>query len=1083
MVTDSFKSVFRIYAFLLLMVIGLHTTKAQGFHDQFGKNRLQYKEFNWKFYYSNNFEVYFYKDGEGIAKDAIEYLENEFSRITETIGHPPYSKTRVFLYNSVSDKQQSNVGLTGQDFSVGGQTNFVTSQIEVSYSGNLQTFKEKLIYRVTNMMIEEMLFGGSVAEMFQSSFSTPLPVWFTSGAAAYISKGWSKESDDFAREYVSSNLTNKFNKLDKQHAILLGQSIWNFVARQYGQRDISNILNLARIIRNEENSIERSLGLPFNRFIADWRAFYSAMNLNLLTAYEVPSTDDQISGKSGKYETLTDLRISPDGRLIAYGSMSLGQYEVRVVEVATGKEKVLLSGGTKLKDQEIDLRYPLLSWADNTTLGIVHVERGSNVLTIKRVGTKGEQEIIIPRFGQINSFDFKSNGRLAVVSGTIKASSDIFLYNINRNTIRRLTNDSYDDMDARFIPNTNTVIFSSNRRNDSLFVSGPDNLEDVISNRYNLFTYDLDNTDSLLGKLTNNLASEVRPIPVSADLTYYLSDQQGVNNIYKHIIRDTVSSQMSNYIYGLKTFDVSNGIVAYITTERSKDALFYEAFDPSKSVFTPITPRRAHEVTLMLAERRRQRLLENDSVATTGATSAPIMNEIKRDSVVEGTIDTENYKFQNQSKVDTKNYQFEKPKENVDNPSRSFLSIYQNIDPENNIKGPVNYETRFMTNVLVITTVIDELRSFSQLFEVQMNDFLENHRFYAGLLMPLNFNSGYDVYAEYKYLKFQVDLSTKYWRKSIQRTDGLFRQKYNLNKFDIGASFPFNPNLRLEVVPFFAQTRYDDLDPRLLIINPPPPEPSTSKANYGGLGLNLVFDNSLVMGTNLHDGTRAKLKYENYSALNSNAQSFSKLEIDVRHYERITKGVTFAFKGYFGGFFGKAPKQYLLGGVDNWMFNQTNGGCTSEDCALFLQTLYDNSDILFHKFTNLRGYDYNTFSGSKVLTFSAELRLPIFEFFERIEQRSSFIRNLQLLAFYDIGSAWDDLSPFKDTNNLNTEVVDPGGPFDAVINNFNNPWLQSTGFGFRSKVFGFFAKFELAWPMRNFKIEDPKFMASIGYDF
>jgi len=285
------------------MVIGLHTTKAQGFHDQFGKNRLQYKEFNWKFYYSNNFEVYFYKDGEGIAKDAIEYLENEFSRITETIGHPPYSKTRVFLYNSVSDKQQSNVGLTGQDFSVGGQTNFVTSQIEVSYSGNLQTFKEKLIYRVTNMMIEEMLFGGSVAEMFQSSFSTPLPVWFTSGAAAYISKGWSKESDDFAREYVSSNLTNKFNKLDKQHAILLGQSIWNFVARQYGQRDISNILNLARIIRNEENSIERSLGLPFNRFIADWRAFYSAMNLNLLTAYEVPSTDDQISGKSGKYET------------------------------------------------------------------------------------------------------------------------------------------------------------------------------------------------------------------------------------------------------------------------------------------------------------------------------------------------------------------------------------------------------------------------------------------------------------------------------------------------------------------------------------------------------------------------------------------------------------------------------------------------------------------------------------------------------------------------------------------------------------------------------------------------------------
>ena len=766
--------------------------------------------------------------------------------------------------------------------------------------------------------------------------------------------------------------------------------------------------------------------------------------------------------------------------MIAYASMSLGQFEVKVVEVETGKERTILRGGTKRKDQEVDFRYPLLSWADSNTLGVVHNNKGKNMLTIKRVGVKGEQQIVIPRFGQVNSFDFKSNGRLAVVSGTMKSSSDIFLYNINRNSVRRLTNDAFDDLDARFIPESNLIVFSSNRTTDSLFVTGPDNLEKVVSNRYNLYVYDLDNTDSVLTKLTNNLASEVKPIAVSSDYVYFLSDQQGINNIYKHNVKDTITSQMTNYVYGLKTFDINfeSGVMAYIATENSKDALFKENFDPSQSMFTPITPRRAHEVTLLLAERRRQRLLEQDSLETLEDT--PVV--MKRDSLVEGTIDTENYKFGNQSKVDTKNYQFEKPKENNANPNRSFLSIYQNMDLENNIKGPVNYETRFMTNNLITTTVIDELRSFSQLFEIQMNDFLENHRFYGGLLMPLNFNSGYDVYTEYHYLKYKVDLSAKYFRKSIQRGDGLLRQKYNLNRFDLAASLPFTPNLRLEAVPFFAQTRYDDLDPRLLIINPSPVEPSSTRANYGGLGFNLVFDNTLVMGTNLRDGTRAKLKYENYLGINSNAKSFSKLVIDVRHYERITKGLTFAFKGYFGGFFGAAPKKYLLGGVDNWAFNQTES-CSSEDCALYLQTLYDNSDILFHEFTNLRGYNYNTFSGSKVLTFSAELRVPIFELFDRIEQRSSFLKNLQLLAFYDIGSAWDDLSPFHDVNNLNTEVIDPGGPFSAVINNFNNPWLQSTGFGLRTKVFGFFAKFELAWPMRNFKVEDPKFMASIGYDF
>jgi len=1085
MVVDSLKSGLRFFVLFLLFAFTIETVEAQGFHDSFGKNRIQYKEFNWKIYYSNNFEVYFYKDGEGVAKDAIEYLESEFNRITETIGHPPYSKTRVFLYNSIADKQQSNVGLKAQDFSVGGQTSFMKSQIEISYSGNLQIFKEKLIYRVTNMMIEEMLFGGSVAEMFQSSFSTPLPGWFTGGAAAYISKGWSKESDDFAREYVSNTSANKFNKLNNQQSVLLGQSIWNFIARQYGRRDISNILNLARILRNEEISIERSLGLPYYRFIADWRAYYSVMNLNLLSSYQEPSPDDQMSSKIDRNGSITDVRISPDGKLVAYSVMSLGQFEVKILNVSTKKEKVILKGGTKRKDQEVDFRYPLLSWADDNTIGIVHNERGKNLLTIKRIGVRGEQEIEIPRFGQVNSFDFKSKGRLAIVSGTIKASSDIFLYNINRNTVRRLTNDSYDDMDARFIPGSNLVVFSSNRPRDSLYVTGPDNLEDVVDNRYNLYTYDLDNTDSLLGKLTNNLASEVKPIATSTGLVYFLSDQQGVNNIYRHSINDTITSQVTNYIYGLKSFDVNlkTGTLAYISTELSKDAVFLEEFDPNKSMFSPITPRRAHEVTLLLAERRRQRLLEKNGVDPLEDRSSKTTSIIlEKETLKEGTIDTENYSFQDKSKVDTKNYQFEKPQKRPENPNRSFLSIYQNLSTENKIKGPVNYETRFMTNELVITTVIDELRSFSQLFEIQMNDFLENHRIYGGLLMPLNFNSGYDVYAEYQYLKFQIDLSAKYFRKSLKRTDNLFRQKYNLNRFDLGASFPFNTYLRLEVNPFFAQTRYDDLDPRLLIINPPPIEASSSKANYGGLGLNLVFDNSLVMGTNLRDGTRAKLKFENYSKMNSTARSFSKLVIDVRHYERITKGVTLAFKGFFGGFFGDAPKKFLLGGVDNWAFNQTEG-CRSEECPLFLQTLFDNSDILFHEFTNLRGYNYNTFSGNKVLTFSAELRLPIFELFDRIEQRSSFIRNLQLLAFYDIGSAWDDLSPFRDTNNLNTEIVDPGGPFDAVINNFNNPWLQSVGAGVRTKVFGFFAKFELAWPMRNFQVENPQFMASIGYDF
>ena len=94
---------------ILLMVLVLDT-RGQISVDEFGKNRLQFKIFDWRYLSSENFDIYFYDGGNEIAKQAAQYLEEEFERITDLLGYSPYTKTRIFLYNSVSDLQQSNVG-------------------------------------------------------------------------------------------------------------------------------------------------------------------------------------------------------------------------------------------------------------------------------------------------------------------------------------------------------------------------------------------------------------------------------------------------------------------------------------------------------------------------------------------------------------------------------------------------------------------------------------------------------------------------------------------------------------------------------------------------------------------------------------------------------------------------------------------------------------------------------------------------------------------------------------------------------------------------------------------------------------
>lgn len=1073
--------------------IQLNHARGQAYKERFDKNRIQYKSFDWKYYQSENYEVYYYQGGEELAKLTSEFLEDQFSRITETIGYFPYARTRVFLYNSIIDKQQSNVGIRGNDFSVGGQTNFVKSQVEIAYSGDLASFKKKAVFSISDMLIQEMLYGGNIAEMFQSAFSTPIPRWFTTGVASYIAYGWDKEMDDAVREYVYHNQVDKFARLSPEMNELIGRSIWNYVVQKYGQRSVSNVLNLARILRDEETSISRTLGVPFNRFMLEWRTFYSNMHVNLLEAYNQPNEEFMLTGNNKKAEDYTSIKFSPGGKHLAYTAAKNGRFEVRVIDMQSQREKVVYEGGFRIINQEVDRHYPILSWADSTTLGVIYSENGNNVLAVKRLGVKGEQVINIPVVTDVQSFDFKPGGRQAVLTGAYNGISDAYIYNIVRGQVRRITDDSYDERDISFFPGSNQIILSSNRPSDSVFVQGPEKISEVEVNKFNLFTYSLDYPDSVFGKITNSLALDLSAeISVDRDVLY-LSDQQGINNLYKFSLRDSLTTQISNFVFGIKhfTYDAENNRLAYVSTNNSRDAIFLQSFTASESVFTPVTPRKAQETSKLLAEIRRKRLLENRSLGDTLPDEPEPVEEKKMlflDSVRANAINTENYSFKNASKVNTKDYQFERPvAEERQSTGRSFLNIYQNTKLQNATTGPYDYQNRMQTNNIVTSFAIDEIRSFSQWVEIDMNDFLEDHRFSGGMLIPWSFNDGYDVFGKYEYLKHRIDFHAQYYREAIVRSSQSnpdFDQKYFKDRFELGFGYPFTQRLRFQFNPFYTQTRFLDNNPALLVpANTPSQFIADVKRRYVGFSAGFVYDNSVVTGTNIHEGTRAKVTFETHAKLNDAAVGFSNVELDVRHYQRLTKGILLAGRVHYGSYFGGAPKQYLLGGVDNWAFNSTEGSGDETD-PLYFTTLYDNSDVLFLEFVNLRGYDYNTFQGRNVLSASAEIRFPINQLLNNSELRSNFLRNLQVITFYDIGSAWDDLSPFEEQNNLNIEEVSTdGSPFSAVLNNFNNPWLQSTGIGMRTMFLGFFSRVDLAFPIRNFEFLSPQFQLSFGYDF
>src|SRR5690348_17302936 len=184
------RGIVAVIAFLICASVDVH---AQYTQETFGKNRIQYRQFNWQYLSGDNFDVYYYDARKAVAQNALEYLEAEFDRITDLIGYPPYFKTKVFLYNSLADLRQSNVGLNRTIYTVNGETEFIKPYVEVANEGTAQEFKEELLMQISDPMVNEMMFGGSLKDIFQSSILMNLPDWFVDGASLYVAKGWSAE--------------------------------------------------------------------------------------------------------------------------------------------------------------------------------------------------------------------------------------------------------------------------------------------------------------------------------------------------------------------------------------------------------------------------------------------------------------------------------------------------------------------------------------------------------------------------------------------------------------------------------------------------------------------------------------------------------------------------------------------------------------------------------------------------------------------------------------------------------------------------------------------------------------------------
>jgi hypothetical protein len=1090
----------RLIVLAVIFLSCLPEAFAQRANEVFGKNRIQYRSFEWLYLSGENFDVYYYDGRRAVAAQALEYLESEFDRLTDLIGYAPYYKTRIFLYNSLADQRQSNVGLNRTEYTVNGEVEFVKPYIEVSYVGTTQEFKQELMFKVSELMINEMMYGGNFKEIFQSALLMNLSDWFVMGASHYVAKGWTSEMDDYIREIIQRKNINRAFKSSGKEAALVGQSFWNFIAEKYGRSSISNILNYARITRKEEQSILITLGTSHKQILKEWHDYYAQLNDQVTKSYTNPADSLKIRLRHNNTTEFTTLKVSPDGRYIAYAENDRGRYIVKVRSVESGKETTILRHGSKVINQEVDYRLPIIGWSDVNTLGVIAVRNGEYTFWLYDMNTHTKLPRELDRFNNVRSIAFSSNGRLAVLSADYEGRNDLYLISSRRDRIRRLTNDVYDDLDPAFIPNTNRIVFSSNRTSDSLAAKTKVPLS-ALTDNYSLFVFDLDTTKNNVQRITNTVSKDYAPVALTNTIFYYLSDQRGIINLFRYDRTTGIYTQVTNFATSIREYDVNiaNSMFAMVSSRKLKDEIHLsKSFNFNRQIFTPPTRRKELQQSRVIRERRQKEENKNMSIRDllnarmkeaqdTTVSDSLLDTTIQKDSVdsvaANNTTLADTLKPKSQEPViNTDNYVFEDEAVKQTQPSESFLNRYVKARDKSKVMGPFPYESRFSSDNFGFAPRWDPIRGIMMSVDQQMNDMLENFRFLGGMM--INFQNG-DFYAEAQYLPKFLDFNARFDRKGITKetytNDTIF--KYSLNRLEVGVSLPISERMRLSFKPFGAFTRATDLGSNQAQTKEVSPAPSNWW--YAGVKSELVYDNSIPTGMNLTEGTRAKITYQHYQGLTDGDRSFSQVSADIRHYQKIYKSIILAVRGFGGSFYGKSPKQYLLGGMDNWVFNDSNYGGTSatgESNPLGRRGV-ENEDILFTEFaTNLRGFDYATLFGNNVLLMNAELRVPIAHVFTNEPITSTFLRHLQFVGFYDIGTSWSGKPPFTEEGSVNYDRIKTGA-FQIDVKNYLNPWLYSYGAGIRSTILGYYVKVDLAWPVMNYEVGKTSWHVTLGFDF
>lgn len=1100
-----------IFFATICFLLSVFTAKAQfynGLQMPFGKNRVQYKDMEqrfWSFYRFEKFDTYFYLGGKELSHYTARYATKQIGEMEKAFDYALDDRIQFIIFNKFSDLKESNIGLEAeQQYNIGGVTFIVGTKVVIYFNGDHRDLERQIKAGIAKVMLDQMMYGGNIKDVVRNSTLLTLPEWFTQGLISYMSNEWDAELENFVKDGILSGKYEKFNRLTGDDARYAGHSIWRYVADTYGKQVISNILYMTKISRNIDSGFLFVLGVSLKNLTNEWLNYYDKLYYERSKNLSLPK-EEPLLKKVKPNIVFTQLKASPDARYSIFAGNEWGKYRVWMQNAQTGKKKKIIRMGHKL-EQKTDYSFPLLAWHPGSQLFSMITERKGKIMLYQyNLQTKKKNKRQLFNFEKILDFSYSDDGKELAMSAVQFGQSDIFIYNLVANTYHQVTKDIWDDLNPRFINKSREVVFASNRNNDTIKLNESSMLPKDAST--DIYVYNYKTKSPILKRITHTPnINESQPMPFDSAHIAYLSDANGVNNRFLAKMDSIISfvDTIAHYSYIASSFPVTNyprsiiqhdvqpksGKVSEIIFNNGKYNMYQRsvlAESVNKNIQLNDAPFRTEQKSI------KQQDENSVSTGLVPRSRNPLISLPKEGEqpITQDEIDITNYTFEGEKRSggkqqkqtaqtetlvttqsETKMQEFENGKKNFPEKEKEFT-----------LPKLRNYDVAFYTDYVVTQLNNNFINSSYQkftgggavffnpgingLFKIGISDVMEDYKIVGGFRFAGNLNSN-EYFLSYQNFKHRLDQQVVFHRQSFMNIVDLSAIKVQTHTLTYMLKHPFNEVASLRGSLIGRTDREVNLSTDLSNLQKP-----NRNTYLGGLKLEYVFDNTVNRGLNLYNGWRYKLFGEYYQHIDDKAARFFVVGADFRHYLKIHRDLIWANRFAASTSFGTEKLIYYLGGVDNWFVPRFDNSTPID---------YSQNYQYQTVATNMRGFYQNVRNGNSFAVFNSELRLPLFKYIMNRPLKSDFLTNFQIIAFGDIGTAWTGKSPYSEDNFLNTQIIQTGN-LTVKIKNSKEPIVGGYGLGLRTRILGYFIRVDYAWGVEDGQTLKPLLYVSLSLDF